>query len=670
MKKRLSLLMALMMVLSLVPMSAFAAIIVTPDNTSVSTNVTYTLGSTALATGQTLTFELTNGAEFTTTPGVELINATGGTIGTIYYDPTNPSFFTVNTDATNLISAVSGEQIKIQVTMVVNFEDAKEGTDVKLDADFTSVLYAKQSVLVASVQEASSTDATITVTDSEKKIGQDGGKLSRFEIKNVDSATTTVSLRLPTGIVWTTGTTVVPYGGTAVIHSGLGTRDLTIGVVGANRIAITPEVLVTGNNVSNGSIEVNAKMYEGKPTIAEELDAVVGQLVDYEVTMTVVQKGKKAIESIYGGETSIVEVKISGVKGSLDTNRVIDFVVDGANVVMASTTGTDLKSSGNNGVATLSATNDAGFAKDGKFTATITNDAEVKFFIEVKADADANGTATIKASQRAWDYTADLVEVAPKFTVTTEITEIKKGESKATANIVITEAKAGLLNSGETISIDLDSKRGGVFYDDSMKIAGTNKMTLNGKKLSSDDKTLEFKINAESSKSPSVITISNIVIAVDGNAIDGTYEITANLKGDEVTTADYFHVVKEYSVNPTKTVFTIGNAKYTVDGTEKTLLAAPYIKEGRTMLPVRALAEALGLTVDYNNGQAVFSSPTKTASHIIGTDMMYVNGTPIKLNVASELHHDTTFVELRSLAAAFGVEIDYDATAKTVTVQG
>ena len=47
-------------------------------------------------------------------------------------------------------------------------------------------------------------------------------------------------------------------------------------------------------------------------------------------------------------------------------------------------------------------------------------------------------------------------------------------------------------------------------------------------------------------------------------------------------------------------VFTIGSTTYTVNGARRTLDAAPRIVNGRTLVPIRAFADAIGATVDYN----------------------------------------------------------------------
>ena len=100
---------------------------------------------------------------------------------------------------------------------------------------------------------------------------------------------------------------------------------------------------------------------------------------------------------------------------------------------------------------------------------------------------------------------------------------------------------------------------------------------------------------------------------------------------------------------------------------------APYIAgKGFTMLPVRALAESLGLRADWNSNTktAIFSNGSKIASVTLGADTMHVNGTPIKLNAKAEIKNGSTFIELRSLASAFGVELQWDAATKTVTIIG
>ncbi len=63
---------------------------------------------------------------------------------------------------------------------------------------------------------------------------------------------------------------------------------------------------------------------------------------------------------------------------------------------------------------------------------------------------------------------------------------------------------------------------------------------------------------------------------------------------------------------------TIGKTTATVNGVEKTLDAAPYIKGGRTMVPIRFISEALGLHVYYEAQKKVIYISAKPSYEIPG----------------------------------------------------
>ncbi|MCD5406729.1 MAG: copper amine oxidase N-terminal domain-containing protein [Desulfotomaculum sp.] len=44
----------------------------------------------------------------------------------------------------------------------------------------------------------------------------------------------------------------------------------------------------------------------------------------------------------------------------------------------------------------------------------------------------------------------------------------------------------------------------------------------------------------------------------------------------------------------------IGSEVYFINGVEKTLDVPPYVKDGRTMVPLRMIAEALGAKVEFD----------------------------------------------------------------------
>ena len=88
------------------------------------------------------------------------------------------------------------------------------------------------------------------------------------------------------------------------------------------------------------------------------------------------------------------------------------------------------------------------------------------------------------------------------------------------------------------------------------------------------------------------------------------------------------------------------------------------------MLPVRALAGALGLTSNWNNETktATFTDAVRVATVKLGDAEMIVNGVSYKLAVPAEVKNGATMIELRSLATVFGVNISWDNAQKTATV--
>jgi len=130
-----------------------------------------------------------------------------------------------------------------------------------------------------------------------------------------------------------------------------------------------------------------------------------------------------------------------------------------------------------------------------------------------------------------------------------------------------------------------------------------------------------------------------------------------------------------------KAVFTIGSDKYTVNGVAKTMDVAPYVKDGRTLVPARYIADAI-------NAQSYYDQDTKVVTFVkgdtivkftLGSNKMQVikNGVVVATQTmetkattldASGKDVGRTFVLARYLAEAFGYKVDYDAANQTVTI--
>jgi hypothetical protein len=98
--------------------------------------------------------------------------------------------------------------------------------------------------------------------------------------------------------------------------------------------------------------------------------------------------------------------------------------------------------------------------------------------------------------------------------------------------------------------------------------------------------------------------------------------------------------------------------------------APPLVREGRTLVPLRAIFEWLGAEVDYDFATREITA-TKDSHAIrvrIGSPTASVDGATIPLDVAATEAGGRTYVPLRFVSEAFGAEVDWDAEARTVTV--
>ncbi|MBY0022340.1 hypothetical protein J2W97_003337 [Paenibacillus jamilae] len=205
---------------------------------------------------------------------------------------------------------------------------------------------------------------------------------------------------------------------------------------------------------------------------------------------------------------------------------------------------------------------------------------------------------------------------------------------------------------------------------------------------------LSFYIDSESA-TPSTITISAPKLTVDRTVAQG--DIVAKLKGSAVSYTAYKGATDNTQnwkdnntaaaevaiatvgtpapgATKTKAVFTLGSTSYTVNGETKTADVAAYAENGRTYLPVRYAAEALGVSPQ----NILFDKATSTVTLIKGdrvaqiklnTNLLTVNGSVIRMDVKAVTNKNRTVLPIFWVSRALDASINYDATAKTVTVE-
>jgi len=96
----------------------------------------------------------------------------------------------------------------------------------------------------------------------------------------------------------------------------------------------------------------------------------------------------------------------------------------------------------------------------------------------------------------------------------------------------------------------------------------------------------------------------------------------------------------------------------------------PIIENGRTLVPLRAIFEAMGASVEWDNAtRTVVARKGNTMVVLpIGSTMPTVNGTEWKLDVAAKIVQDRTLAPLRFAGEAFGGEVSWDEVNRTISI--
>lgn len=119
-------------------------------------------------------------------------------------------------------------------------------------------------------------------------------------------------------------------------------------------------------------------------------------------------------------------------------------------------------------------------------------------------------------------------------------------------------------------------------------------------------------------------------------------------------------------------VMSIGSSEIVVDGEKATIDAAPVVQNSRTYVPFRALAEAFGAEVAYDEAtQAVTATlGSTTVVMTIGSAAYTVNGEEKTADVAPFISGGRTMVPVRFAAEAFGSTVipTYDDNGATADV--
>jgi outer membrane protein assembly factor BamB len=97
---------------------------------------------------------------------------------------------------------------------------------------------------------------------------------------------------------------------------------------------------------------------------------------------------------------------------------------------------------------------------------------------------------------------------------------------------------------------------------------------------------------------------------------------------------------------------------------------APFVEEGRTLVPIRPIGDSLGAEVIWypDDKRVAYSLKTRFIQMRIGDPIAYVNGKVVTMSVPPIIKNDRAFVPLRFVSEKLGAKVEWDANEKKVTI--
>lgn len=191
--------------------------------------------------------------------------------------------------------------------------------------------------------------------------------------------------------------------------------------------------------------------------------------------------------------------------------------------------------------------------------------------------------------------------------------------------------------------------------------------TINDKGyLASSDTSLDIAVD--------LAVIADLFDVSDNTSTD---KFNVNIKAkceytdyDAITAIGFPVLTDENSANMTEitTIPSDDEISVYVNGEKFYFDVAPQSVNDRTMVPMRAIFEALGAEVEYNDGVIVSVFGDKTITHTIGETVIYINEEKLEMDVPSFETGGRTLVPVRFISEALGADVLWIEESQTVMI--
>lgn len=467
------------------------------------------------------------------------------------------------------------------------------------------------------------------------------------------------------------------------------------------------EMTVSGDDISKTTLEVATAVTYGVTWEAEDKTLPVfysGSMDDDNDTLEVTMEETVAASWLTNRKTKIVfpeGVRVLGVEVSDEDNVTVP-----AKPFNINDDGNEL-------------TFDAWEIKDD------TDTSEVHFTFQLSISPEFTGDITATLTGKGVDEEIKAVvgtAVAPVTVEATKTDAIIDYRHTTIGDITITEAEAGVLEKGKSFALEIENLE---FDDDPTVEVVSGDLKLKDVEVNDDGK-LVMTVDSESAKEPAVIKVTNCELYMERNIPAGEYalklaatdtiasghgltwdgdsyndtekitddtifqnSIASGVDNDKTPYFDkrsvkvldsYVNVVtsgRDQGDNTFTTTLkvTIGATEMYANDKAIALDVPAYISNGYTMLPVRAVTEALSDSAivrwDDPTDTVTITFGDRVINMTVGSNVMVINGVEVPMQAKCEITDSRAFIPLRDMGYALGLndsKINWDDATKTATL--
>ena len=187
---------------------------------------------------------------------------------------------------------------------------------------------------------------------------------------------------------------------------------------------------------------------------------------------------------------------------------------------------------------------------------------------------------------------------------------------------------------------------------------------------------LHFNTRTPSTSSPDGTRVVSEGNLSNSGACDGSSGVlpALNLRSEISTSKGDGSINSPYTIGggnaPAATPVTKDKITVLINNVEVVFDQEPVIEEGRTLVPVRAIFDGLGLTVGWNGTTKTVTGKKQglDISLTIGSKEAFVNGVLVTLDVPAKIINGVTFVPVMFIAESTGAKVDWDGEKKIVKI--